>query len=123
MTAERTGKSEQMYKDLGNFIFTETQSMLKKPKSLITKLKGVGNWYLRKKRMQIVTENYVEPIITEFTSEDSLRIINDRKEQYNIFMERLKDYENYLSMKKEIREKRHENQVLLESNNRKDKSD
>jgi hypothetical protein len=37
-----------------------------------------------------------------------------KKEIYNNFVERLKEYDEYLSIKKQVREKRYETQVLLE---------
>lgn len=123
LTAQRTGKSEQMYKDLGNFVFTELYTILRKPNSLIIRLKGVGTWYLRKKRMEIVVSKFTEPFVDEFTSEQTLQEHKEKRERYELFLERLKDYEEYLTIKKEIRKIRHENQVLLQPNQRKDKSD
>lgn len=119
-TAIRTGKSEQMYKDLGNFVFTETYNMLRKPKSLITKLKGIGSWHLRKKRMEIVVNEYSDGVVDQFTSETTIQLFKEKRAQYELFLERLKDYEEYLSMKTEIREKRNETQILLQPDKGKD---
>lgn len=123
LTAKRTGKNEQMYKDLGNFVFTELSSILKKPKSLIIKLKGIGSWHLRKKRLEIFTSNYSDWEIDEFSSEDSIKFSIERKEQHELFLERLKEYEEYMTIKKELRIKRNEVQVLLKPDTGKDKSD
>ena len=58
MVAEEKGVSEQIYKDIGSFIFKETASMIKNPESLILKLKGIGSWHLRKKRMEMVISEH-----------------------------------------------------------------
>ena len=118
--SEKTGKSEQMYKDLGNFIFAETYNMMRNPKSLIIKLKGVGNWHLRKKRMEIVVTQWTDRRLLrlrhEFDSEASWNTYIEKKIQYEIFEKRLKDYEKYLALKNEIKMKRRETQVLLQPN-------
>ena len=118
MTSEQTGKSEQMYKDLGPFIFKETSKMLKEPESLILKLKGVGTWYLRQKRMQIVVSEWPHrgiPMTPEqFDSELAYLNYMEKHLQYLNFQERLKDYERYLELKKQVRLKRNETQILLE---------
>lgn len=113
-----TGKPEQLYKDIGNYIFQETYNMLRKPTNLIVKLKGVGSWHLRKRRMEIVVKDYPDRTIErqreEFDSDEAYLKYRQKKEQYDTFVERLKDYEKYLSIKKEIRTLRNETQILLE---------
>lgn len=117
LTSQRTGKSEQMYKDLGNFVFTEVYNLLRKPKSLILKLKGVGSWHLRKKRMEIIVQDCPDRGLVktreDFESDGSWNEYLDKHIQYNIFKERLLDYDEYLTIKKQVREKRNETQVLL----------
>ena len=106
-----------MYKDLGNFIFQETYNMMRNPTSLIIKLKGVGSWHLRKKRMEIVVNEWADRgrIATreEFESDAGWESYQERHKQYNIFKARLEDYDKYLSLKREINAKRRETQVLL----------
>lgn len=122
--AAETGKSEQMFKDIGSFIFRETAQMLKEPTTLILKLKGVGSWHLRKKRLEIVVNEWTDRAKVrsrdEFSSNVAYAAYLDKHLQYLNFQERLKDYERYLSIKKEIREKRYATQVLLEPNQRED---
>jgi len=117
MTSERTGKSEQMYKDLGSFVFKETAKALKKPTTLILKLKGLGSWHLRRRRMQIILGEWDERAKVktreEFNSDVTFNLYLERHALVKIFEDRLKDYERYLSIKKEIREKRYETQTLL----------
>jgi hypothetical protein len=106
-----------MYKDLGNFVFQEAYSMMRNPKSLIIKLKGVGAWHLRKKRMDIVVTQYPDRGLVktreDFESDSGYEEYLEKHTQYNIFKERLVDYEKYLLIKDEIKTKRRETQVLL----------
>lgn len=122
--AKETGDSEQMYKDIGSFVFRETSQMLKEPTSLILKLKGVGSWHLRKKRLEIVVNEWTERgkirMRNEFSSDLAYGIYLEKHLQYINFQERLKEYEKYLSLKKQIREKRYATQVLLQPNNGED---
>lgn len=117
MTAEKTGKSEQMLKDLGSFIFKETAALLKEPTSLILKLKGVGSWHLRKKRMEIVVNEWTDraKIKTreDFNTDSAYKTYLEKHEQYKMFQKRLEEYQRYLAIKKEIREKRFQSQILL----------
>lgn len=126
LTSERTGKSEQLYKDLGNFVFTETNRLLRKPKSLVLKLKGIGSWYLRRKRMQIVIDTCAHRIIEKardtFVSDKMYEEYLEKKEQYLNFVDRLKDYEEYTEIKKEVKKKRIEAEILPKPNKGKDDS-
>lgn len=116
--AEEKGKSEQTYKDIGSFIFRETSKMLKEPTSLILKLKGVGSWHLRKKRMEIIISEFPERGLVlpreDFPSDDAYSTYIDRHKQYMNFLERMKEYEKYLAIKTKIRKKRYESQTLLQ---------
>jgi len=107
-----------MFKDIGSFVFQETARMMKNPESLIIKLKGVGSWHLRKKRMEIVVNEYSDRGIIktrdEFESDSGWNEYLDKHNQYNIFKDRLEEYDRYLAIKKEVNEKRRETQVLLE---------
>lgn len=124
MLAEESGETEQLYKDIGSFIFRETASMIKNPESLILKLKGIGSWHLRKKRMEIVVNEWTDrakvKTIEDFSSEVSYLTYLDKHTQYLNFKERLEEYDRYLKLKHEIRQKRHETQTLLEPDNGED---
>lgn len=117
MVAEETGESEQLYKDIGSFVFKETASMIKDPESLILKLKGIGSWHLRKKRMEIVVNEWTDRAKVktreDFSSEASYLSYLEKHTQYMNFKERLEEYDRYLQLKQEIRQKRHETQILL----------
>lgn len=109
-----------MYKDLGNFIFQETYSMMRNPTSLIIKLKGVGSWHLRKKRMDIVVSDYPDrgesKTREDFDTDNGYEEYLEKYKQYNIFKDRLVEYDKYLALKHQINSKRRETQVLLEPN-------
>jgi hypothetical protein len=115
--AEKTGKDEQVYKDIGSFIFKETSQLLKNPTCLILKLKGIGSWHLRKKRMEIVVNEWTDrsevKTREDFDSDTAYSVYLEKHLRYVNFQERLKEYEKYLSLKQEVRKKRNETQVLL----------
>jgi hypothetical protein len=104
ITAERTKKSEATYKDVGNFIFKALSVNMRKPKSLILKLKGVGFWYLRRQRMEIHVDR-TNPDLTavEYEEKEALK---------DIFKERLKEYDQYIKERNEIRDARFKAQSL-----------
>lgn len=126
MVAEETGKDEQMYKDLGSFIFKETARLLKEPTSLILKLKGIGSWHLRKKRMEIVVNEWTDRAKVktreDFTADASYEEYLQKHLQYLNFQQRLLEYDKYLAIKQEVRKKRNETQTLLESDKGEDES-
>ena len=109
--------NEQVYKDIGSFVFRETAKMLKEPISLILKLKGIGSWHLRKKRLDIVVNEWTDRAEVktreDFPSNMAYAAYLDKHLQYINFKERLEEYERYLSIKKEVREQRYKTQTLL----------
>ena len=117
-TAQRTGRNEQMYKDLGNFVFTEVLSHMKKPTCLIIKLKGIGTWWLRKKRMEIILGEWDERAKVktrdQFESDNAFNTYLEEHEMVKIFEDRLKEYEEYIEIRNRLRKERYENTVLLE---------
>lgn len=119
LTAVRTGKNEQIYKDIGNFIQKETAQALKKPKSLIIKLKGIGFWFLRKKRLEKIVSYYPPHYdldgYNDFSSEAAFLNFVNKKEMYDIFRARLKDYEKYMKLKAEHKIKKDEFEKLQQA--------
>lgn len=116
LSAKRTGKDEVLYKDIGNFVFAELYSMFRKPKSLIIKLKGVGFWFLRRKRLFGVINMYppdFEKKQEDFSSEYAFLKNENKKEIYTLFQERLKEYESYAQEKTVVRKERNKTQFLL----------
>lgn len=113
-TADRTGESEQLYKDIGNSVFAELNSSLRRPKSLIIKLKGVGAWFLRRKRMNITVTNFPPTDGHTCQSAGELKLLKDKQELHQIFLDRLKDYEAFIEKRNQIRKIRYASQTLLE---------
>lgn len=120
LTSERTQESEQKYKDIGNFVFARLYSHLRRPTYLIVKLKGVGTWHLRRRRMQIIIDEYppkydpkfdLEP--TDIFSKLEILKYENRKEIYELFTERLKEYEEYIQIRNAIRKIRYKTQPLI----------
>lgn len=118
-TSQRTGEDEQSYIDIGNKVFATLNKLLRRPPSLIVKLKGIGSWYLRKRRMEIIVNIFPpDPEKTEFESEYGILKYENKMELFKLFKARLLDYDKYLSIRNEIRTKRRETQKLLEPVNR-----
>lgn len=119
ITAQRTGKCEAVYKDVGNFIQQELYTVLREPRSIITKLKGVGSWYLRKRRLEQILRcfppYYEQEGFSDFESERAFLTFVDKQKFYKNFKERLKEYEEYVLLKNQIRKEKHEFKQLLES--------
>lgn len=117
--------NEQIYKDIGSFIFKETSKMINDPTCLILKLKGLGSWHLRKKRMEIVVNEWTDRSAIQtrdmFPSDDSYNTYLEKHNRYINFQERLKEYDKYLDIKKEIRKERYKTQVLLTPTNTEEK--
>lgn len=118
ITSKRTGKPTQIYKDVGTYIFSSLYEKLRKPKSLIIKLKGVGSWYLRKKRMETLMSYYPDDydkkeIDTEIMSPLSIITYENKKELFLLFKERLAEYERYIALRNEIRQERFKTQTII----------
>jgi len=113
--SQKTGKPESLYKDIGTFMFQETARMMKTPETLIIKLKGVGNWHLRKKRMDIVVNEWTDRSEVkgrdQFTSDYAYDEYTEKHRRYIIFQERLKDYDRYIALRRQIREERLKHKV------------
>ena len=116
ITAARTGKSEQLYKDIGNFVQKSVIDNIKKPKTLIITLKGIGYWFLRKHRIDRML-SYYPPYYeleghTDFISERAFLNFVNKKEMYDIFKARQKDYEKYIHLREETKKKKNEHKRL-----------
>lgn len=123
LTSKRTGKSEQTYKDVGNFIFSELYKEQRRPSKLIIKIKGIGSFILRRKRVKEILNLYPKDFSRtkeEFSTERQFLKYENKKEIHDIFTERLKDYEEFIKERNQIREIRYETQVLLEPTDRED---
>lgn len=108
ITAERTGELAELYKNVGDFIFKALADQMRRPQSIIIKLKGLGYWYLRKSRMDAVADQRIP--------------YKHDAELQSIFKERLKEYNKYIEIRNEIRRKRDERIKDLGFDNREDES-
>lgn len=118
LTSKRTGKSTQLYKDVGTFVFSSLYEKLRKPKSLIIKLKGVGTWYLRKKRMETLMSYYPEDydkkeVDVEIMSPLSILNYENKREMFLLFKDRLAEYDRYITLRNEIRQERFKTQTII----------
>lgn len=116
LTSLRTGKDEKIYKDIGRYVFGELASNIRKPKSLIIRLRGLGTFYLRKRRMEVALEHFPPDWETELTEENHSigNVINEnKKNMHNIFKERLKDYDRFLEFRNSLRTIRRKSQFLI----------
>ena len=106
ITSQRTGQSQELYKDLGNFVFKALADGMKKPKSIILKLKGLGYWYLRKSRMEVAVKMETrEPLPTGIEHIDNIARTGyeNRLEMKDHFRDRLVDYEKYIEVRNNVR--------------------
>ncbi len=118
LTSKRTGKPTQLYKDVGTFVFSSLYEKLRKPKSLIIKLKGVGTWYLRKKRMETLMSYYPEDydkkeVDVEIMSPLSILNYENKREMFLLFKDRLAEYDRYITLRNEIRQERFKTQTII----------
>lgn len=114
--SEKYGHSEQTYKDIGNFVYASLYENLRRPKNLIVKLRGIGFWYLRKKRL-LIYNNILAPDLNknpeDFSSDLEQYEYDNKVELYHLFAERLKDYEKYSEIKSKVREERYKTQTII----------
>jgi hypothetical protein len=86
---------------VGDFIQKEVANNLRSPESLIVKVKGLGNWHLRRMRLQSSFKNLSEYDQSKIKSEE-------QKENLKLYLERMKarleEYDIYLSEKAKKRE-------------------
>lgn len=112
LTSARTGKQEDLYKEVGNFVQQEIYDQLKRPKSLILKVKGLGYWYLRKKKIEDFIRMYPPYYdiqgFDDFESEAALKKFENKQELYLLLKERLLDYKKFLEKKEIIKKLRNE---------------
>lgn len=112
ITAARTGGNAQVYKDIGNFVMKATVDHIKRPNTLIIKLKGLGFWYLRKKRIDRILSYYPSYYeiegYSDFCSEYAFLNFQNKQELYKILKARQADYQLYLQKKAEVKLKKDE---------------
>lgn len=116
LTAARTGKDETVYKDLGNFVFSEVYKHMRNPQTLILKLKGIGFWYLRKSRMENFLKYYTNTVRrdrSDFDTEGTWKLHESKMALIDVLRARMKDYEKYIQTRDEIKLIRWQTQTLI----------
>lgn len=108
---------EQFYKDFGTFVFSKAAETMKNCDKLIVSLRGVGRWYLRKNRMEVVVNEWKDrsefPDRDEYGADSTFLKHLDLHSRYVKFFDRLKEYEVFVSKKLEARQKRAEIDAIL----------
>ena len=114
--AENTKRELSLVKSIGDAVFQELSSFFRNPNALICKLKGVGFWYMRKKKLNeyIIKWDsyYMQSPIPTLKNEEAQKVYLYGRNQFNILLDRQKQYELFLLKKQKIREIRHKTQPL-----------
>lgn len=109
-------ENKQYLTDLYSFVFKDLSDKIKKPPALIIWIKGFGNWYLRKARLQKAMSYYPEDYETstqdEFKSDREFFGYIAKREFYNNTKERLLEYEEFVRERQDFRDKRNNNATL-----------
>jgi len=89
---------------------------MRRPQTLIIKLRGIGTWHLRRMRMRAMVEIFppdFEKKPEDFNTPYNLLKHENKIEIYNIFKQRLLDYEKYIEIRDAVRKTRYKTQTLL----------
>jgi hypothetical protein len=117
--AKDTGKDEAFIKALGNFVQKKLVEELKQPRKLIISVKGIGRWFLRRKRMQDAYDKFVvlnpdDYIVDTGENGKERKMIWERN--LKVLKERLDDYIPFLERKQEVKIKKNEYQKSRQDN-------
>lgn len=109
--AKDTGKDEAFIKALGNFVQKKLVDELKQPRKLIISVKGIGRWFLRRKRMQDAYDKFVnlnpdDYIVDTGENGKERKMIWERN--LAILKARLEDYISFLDRKQKVKIKKNE---------------
>lgn len=103
---------ELLYKKVGDFVFESTQKKLKEFDSLVVKLPGIGIWFLRKSRLELVTDVWTDrselPLREDFESDITFNNHLEKHLRFSKFKSRLEDYKIFIEKKKKIKSIRRE---------------
>ena len=101
-------------KFVGDTVFSNLASNMKRPESLILKIKYLGSFFLRKKKV----DNEIRLLKTKIDKPNYFHIkggIDELKSLLSILEKRREEYDKYISKKGEIKKIRHANQKIVES--------
>ncbi len=110
-----TGRELALVKSVGDAVFQGMFFFTKHPESLIFKVKGLGYWHMRKKKLDNYIHKYYGTYTGEYISDDekAMREFLNNKRQFQILLERQKEYDVYLEKREKIKEIRYKTQPFL----------
>lgn len=116
----RSGKDYDLVKSVGDAVFKSLLYNIKHPSSLILKVKGIGSFYMRHKKLLLHIESYRDFYTNPENEKQKNAIIQNeeqfflKQKQYLNLFNRVEDYKRYVAKKKIIREIRSKTQPLIE---------
>lgn len=118
--AKERNQEYALIKNVGDTVFKSLLKNFKEPPTIILKVKGIGQFYLRHQRLINDLESRRDFYYNEENEKaievkkENLEDFLERKRKYKNFVDRLTDYATYIERKKEIREIRNKTQPLIE---------
>lgn len=107
----------ELIKNIGDYVFNELYQFMQSPTALIVKVKSLGSWYLRKKKLEEFIfrhhTSFTKDEIPEFSREESLERYLKQKAQYEVLLDRWEEYQRYKEKKEEIKEIRNKTQPFI----------
>ncbi len=118
--AKEKNQEYALVKSVGDCVFKQLLASFKTPQSLILKVRGIGQFYLRHQKLQ----EYIEQRRDFYFNPENEKSIDSRKhdeedfykrkERFENLILRLDDYQRYLEKKREIRLIRNKTQPLIQ---------
>lgn len=116
--ANKTGEDLEYIEAVGNYIQKRLVEELKNPKKLILSVKGIGRWFLRKKRLQAGYERLLDIDMSKY-EEDTPHNKNKKEviqKIIGIMKDRLDEYKLFLEKKSLVRQKKNEYEESCKNN-------
>ncbi len=116
----KSNKDYDLVKSVGDAVFKSLLHNIKHPSSLILKVKGIGSFYMRHKKLRFHMESYRDFYTNPENEKQKNAIIQNEEEfllkqkQYLNLFNRVEDYKRYVAKKKMIKEIRNKTQPLIE---------
>ncbi len=101
--AQKYSLDTDMVKFVGDSVFAEVNIKLRKPSSLIIKIRHLGSFFMRRNNLlKYVARNEVKEL------EEQIRY------DLELFKERVREYEKYIEKRDKLRKKRYETQEIIQ---------
>jgi len=111
--ANKNNLNESLFKDLGNFVMLEIKEKINKPDNLITKIKGLGRWYPRNRRMLDYFSRMGKEISYLDNNPERKIYLTEKKEHWENKIFPI--YKDFLDYKKEVKKKKNEYKINMEN--------